>query len=85
MALLTDLSGLLHSLHLMFQYKEFGCIHLFRTDAEPVTEHERGAVEDWLTERHDLVYFDVAHLSLAPHPCLARDMDKKELSLPDVI
>jgi hypothetical protein len=77
MALLADLSGLLHSLNLMFQYKEFGNIHLFRTDAVPVTEHEREAVEDWLADRHDLVFFDVAHLSHAPNPCLARAMDKK--------
>ena len=75
MALLADLSGLLHALNLMFQYKEFGNLHLFRTDAEPMTEHEREAVEDWLADRHDLDFFDVAQLSHAPHPFLNQAKD----------
>ena len=76
MTFLADLSGLLHSLGLIFQYKEFGNIHLFRPDAGPVTDDEREAVEDWLAGRHDLAYFDVAHLSHAPLPGLAKIMDK---------
>lgn len=74
MAFLADLSGLLHSLGLIFQYKEFGNIHLFRPDAGPVTDDEREAVEDWLAGRHDLAYFDVAQLSKAPPSCLAKIM-----------
>lgn len=79
MALLADLSGLLHSLNLMFQYNEFGSIHLFRADAGPVKEDEREAVENWLAERHDLVSFEVAHLSHAPLPCLVRTVDRNSM------
>lgn len=76
MALLADLSGLLQPLNLMFQYKEFGNIHLFRTDAGAMSEDEREAVKDWLADRHDLVFLDVAPLSNAPHPWLARTMNR---------
>mgnify|MGYP001325821506 CR=1 FL=1 len=75
MAFLVDLSGLLQSLSLIFQYKEYGNVHLFRTDAGPVTDDVRETVEDWLADRHDLVFFDVACLSHAPLPCLTKTMD----------
>lgn len=76
MVLLADMSDILPSLNLTFQYKEFGNIHLFRTDAGPVTEDEREAVSDWLAGRNELVFFDVAPLSCVPLPCLAPIMDR---------